>query len=115
MKELAKEWFKARKGWSYAPVQNGYGEHGIHDRVGCVPVLITQDMVGLVIGEFVSIECKAPGRRNEPRRGMSAHQEEVMDKIYDAGGKTIVCDGQEDLDRLDSPIWRRGPKDLTRG
>ena len=73
VKELAKEWFKARKGWSYAPVQTGYGEHGIHDRVGCVPLLITQDMVGLVIGEFVSIECKAPGRRSEPRRGMSVH------------------------------------------
>lgn len=109
VKALVKQWFKDRGGWSYAPVQNGLGEHGIHDRVGCIPIVVTHEMVGTVIGQFVSIECKKPGRRGEPNRGMSKNQIRVMDEVYDAYGKTIVCDGQDDLDRLDSPIWRRFP------
>jgi len=101
VKEMARDWFLDRDGWSYAPVQNGLGVHGIHDRVGVVPVLITPDMVGRKIGAFVSIECKAPGRRGEPRRGLRMHQLLVGEKIREAYGLTVVCDGQEDLDRLD--------------
>lgn len=107
VKTLVKDWFDARGAWSYAPIQNGMGVHGIPDRVGCVPLLITQEMVGKRIGMFVAVECKRPGRRTEQNRGMSKHQQLVVDAIYDAHGRAVVCDGLDDMDRLLSPIWLR--------
>lgn len=108
VKAIVKKWFDDRCAWSYAPVQNGLGVHGIHDRIGCVPITITQGMVGKKIGMFVSVEAKKPGRRGEPDRGMSKHQGLVMDAIYEAYGRSIVCDGYEDLERLDNAaFWKR--------
>lgn len=106
VKELVKAWFKARGGWSYAPIQNGLGEHGIHDRVGCIPLVITQAMVGKRIGLTVTVESKEPGRRNEERRGMSKHQQLQMEAALAAGGFSICCDGGEDLERLDYNLDR---------
>ncbi len=100
VKALAFDWFKDLRGWSYSPVQNGLGVHGIADRLGVIPVTVTPNMVGKRIGLFVAIEAKRPGRRNEPMRGMSKHQYIVMTDILTAGGLSIVCDGQEDLDGL---------------
>lgn len=100
VKDLVKRWFDVRNAWSYAPIQTGMGVHGIHDRIGCVPVTITPNMVGRKIGVFVSIEAKAPGRRGEERRGMSPHQARHLKEIVAASGASIVCDGQEDLDLL---------------
>ena len=105
VKALVKDWFDARGAWSYAPIQTGMGVHGIPDRVGVVPIIITPEMVGKRIGLFVGIESKRPGRRTEQDRGLSKHQKMVMDAINAADGVAIVCDGQEDLDRLDS--WLR--------
>ena len=100
VKTLVSDWFKSLSAWHYAPIQNGLGVHGIHDRVGCVPVTVTPGMVGKKIGLFVSVEAKAEGRREEERRGMSTHQYNHMTDILTAGGLSIVCDGQEDLDKL---------------
>lgn len=100
VKALVKEWFEARKGWSYAPIQNGLGEHGIPDRVGCVPVTVTPEMVGKRIGLFVAVESKAPGRRNEKDEGMTKNQLEKQRAIRDTGGLAIRCDGIADLDAL---------------
>lgn len=97
VKALVKKWFDERGAWSYAPVQNGLGVHGIPDRVGCVPVTIMQEMVGKKYGVFVAVECKKPGRRNEPDRGMSKHQAIVRSLIHKVHGKAIVCDGEDDL------------------
>jgi hypothetical protein len=112
VKALVKEWFEARDAWSYAPIQNGLGEHGIPDRVGCVPVVVTPEMVGKRIGLFVSVECKKPGRRSEPSRGMSKHQELVMDAVRAAHGISEVVDGENDLASIDWElnmlITRRG-------
>ena len=105
--KLVKPWYEKRGAWHYAPIQNGLGEHGIHDRIGCVPIVVTQEMVGKKIGVFVSVEAKAPGRRGEPRRGMSVHQQRQMDAIYAAHGFTVVCDGPEDLQRLDEIMHSR--------
>jgi hypothetical protein len=104
VKELTKEWFEARKAWSYAPIQNGLGEHGIHDRVGCVPVVVTEHMVGMTVGLFVSLECKAPGRRGEKDRGLSTHQRIKMDAINEAHGISDVVDGREDLSAVDGQL-----------
>jgi len=101
VKALVKDWFDSRGAWSYAPIQNGMGVHGIHDRIGCVPVVITSDMVGMKLGVFVSVEAKAPGRRGEAARGMSAHQARNLKEIREAFGASIVCDGQEDLQFLE--------------
>lgn len=104
VKELVKDWFKARRGWSYAPVQSGLGEHGIHDRVGGIPITVTPEMVGKTVAILTTVESKRPGRRGEPRRGMSHHQEEKLNDVLAIGGLSIVCDGREDLAGLDAAI-----------
>ena len=107
VKTLVHDWYKARNAFSWATVQNGMGIHGIHDRTGVVPVIVTPEMVGKRIGLFVSVEAKRPGRRNEQDRGMSKHQvifmvgEDGKGGVIGAGGVSICCDGQEDLDTLD--------------
>lgn len=96
VKALVKKWFDARGAWHYAPIQNGMGVAGIHDRIGCVPITITPEMVGKRFGLFVSVESKRPGRRTEKDRGMSAKQREHLTSILAAGGVALVCDGGED-------------------
>mgnify|MGYP001565591909 CR=1 FL=1 len=103
--KLVKPWYDARGAWHYAPIQNGMGEHGIHDRIGCVPVVVTQEMVGKKIGLFVSVEAKRPGRREEKDRGMSHHQNAHMNDINEAGGISVVADSKEDLNILDWLIF----------
>lgn len=100
VKALVKDWFDRFRAWSYAPIQTGMGAHGIHDRIGCVPITITPEMVGYTVGLFVSVEAKRPGRRGEAREGMSAHQEDNLECINARGGVSICCDGVEDLKRL---------------
>jgi len=101
VKALVADWFKARGAWHYAPLQNGLGVHGVHDRVGGVPIIVTPEMVGTRICLSTTVEAKKPGRRGEQDRGMSKHQMLFMESVLAAGGISICCDGQEDLDRLD--------------
>lgn len=104
VKALVKNWFDSRKGYHYAPIQNGLGVHGVPDRLGVIPVTITPDMVGKTVGLFVSVEAKKPGRRNEKDRGMSKHQVLFQEGVIKAGGLSVCCDGQDDLDVLDAWI-----------
>lgn len=104
VKALVKDWFDKRSAWHFAPIQNGLGVHGIHDRIGCVPVTVTQEMVGHKIGMFVSVEAKAPGRKREPREGLSVHQLNNMLAIHKAAGISITCDSAHDLLALDGEI-----------
>jgi hypothetical protein len=104
VKELVFQWFKSRGGFSYAPVQNGLGVHGVPDRLGVIPITVTPAMVGKRIGLFVSVEAKRPGRRNESYRGMSKHQVLFWEGVIKAGGLSICCDGYEDLQRLEAQI-----------
>lgn len=104
VKTLVADWFKAHAAWHYAPIQNGLGVHGIHDRIGCVPVTVTPQMIGKRIGLFVSVESKKPGRRGENNRGMSMHQFNHMEAIRAAGGISICCDGYEDLAELGAEL-----------
>ena len=97
VKDKVKRWFDSLKAWSYAPMQNGLGAHGIPDRVGCVPVLITQEMVGKIFGLFVAVECKGEGRRGEEDRGCTKNQVDQLRGISEAGGVALVCDGEADL------------------
>ena len=104
VKDLVLQWFKQREGFSYAPVQNGFGVHGVHDRIGALPITVTPEMVGKRIALFVSVEAKKPGRRNEPDRGMSKHQVMFMEGVQKAGGVSVCCDGYEDLEQLEGQI-----------
>ena len=101
VKDKVKAWYDRLGAWSYAPIQNGMGVHGIPDRVGCVPVVITQEMVGKVFGMFVAIEAKGEGRRGEKDRGCTPNQVEQLKGIGEAKGVALVCDGDEDLRSLD--------------
>jgi len=102
VKDLVKKWYDARGAWSYAPIQNGMGEHGIPDRVGCVPVKITPEMVGKTLGLFVAVESKKPGRRGEKNCGASSAQVNQLREINVAHGVGVLADGQSDIEVLDA-------------
>ena len=57
------------------------------DLIGIAPVTITQDMVGKVIGVFVSIECKADAA--EVRRAPAA-QQRWAELVASLGGYSLV-------------------------
>lgn len=104
VKDMVRQWYDAHGAHHYAIVQSGLGVHGLHDRVGTIPIVVTQAMVGKTIGLTVTVESKRPGRRNEPDRGMSKHQVLFWEGVTGAGGLSICCDGVEDLARLESQI-----------
>jgi hypothetical protein len=101
VKALVKEWYDLAGAWSYAPIQTGMGAHGIPDRIGCVPIVVPQAMVGEKIGLFVAVESKRPGRRGEKDRGLSQHQKNNLAVINLASGVGICCDGVDDLQLLE--------------
>lgn len=97
VKALVKKVLDSHKAWSYAPIQTGMGAHGIPDRIACVPIKITQEMVGQTVGLFVGIEAKRPGRRGEKNAGATGQQINQLREIIDAGGVALLVDGQEDI------------------
>lgn len=100
VKKLVKKVFDDAGAWSYAPIQTGMGAHGIPDRVGCVPVTITPEMVGQTFGLFVAVEAKRPGRRGEKNAGATGAQMQNLRDIIDAGGIAVLADGSDDCDVL---------------
>jgi hypothetical protein len=105
VRQLVKDWFKARNAFRFSVVQNGLGIHGIHDDLGMVPIAITPEMVGKTIALSVTVESKKPGRRGEKDRGMSKHQILFQEGVIAAGGLSICCDGEDDLRQLDHLLW----------
>lgn len=100
VKALVKKMLDSHKAWSYAPIQTGMGQHGIPDRIACVPVTITEAMVGQTVGLFVGVEAKRPGRRGEKNAGATGQQINQLREIIDAGGVGLLVDGQDDVDFL---------------
>ena len=100
VKKLVKKVFDDAGAWSYAPIQTGMGAHGIPDRVGCVPMTITPEMVGQPFGLFVAVEAKRPGRRGEKNAGATGAQMQNLRDIIDAGGIAMLADGSDDCDVL---------------
>lgn len=115
VKKLVAKWYVSNNGYSYAPVQSGRGIHGVPDRVGCVPVKITPEMVGTTVGLFVAVESKAPGRRMEPKAGLAPAQFLQLEGIIDASGVGVLADGEVDITNLDATMkaLRQGIK-ITR-
>lgn len=102
VKKLVKTMFDKLGAWSFAPIQNGMGAHGIPDRIACVPVKITEAMVGKTIGVFAAIEAKKPGRRDEALGGATGLQVHQLREIIAAGGYAALVDGQDEIDGL---LW----------
>lgn len=104
VKTLVKKWYDVRGAWSYAPVQRGMGVHGIPDRVGCLPIVITPEMVGMTFGLFVAVEAKKPGRRGEKNGGAEPSQVNQLRGIIEARGVSALVDGMHDLDWLTATV-----------
>lgn len=64
---------------------------GIPDGILCVPLVITQEMVGRRIGVFAAAEFKRP---KEDERDLQGYQ---IEKIKEAGGFAGVCRSVEDV------------------
>ncbi len=93
VKAFVKKWYDRLDAWSYAPVQNGMGVVGIPDRIGCVPRVITPDMVGQTIGVFVAVECKAPGKEGT----VTPNQQAQIAGIRNASGIALVVSMEDQL------------------
>jgi hypothetical protein len=64
------------------------------DLIGIRPVVITQDMVGAVIGQFVSIECKHEGWKPSMSDEHEAAQARWAELVLLAGGYATFSTGQ---------------------
>lgn len=87
VKDGVKNWLRKLQAYWHMPVQNGMGAPALDFHV-CVPIVITQAMVGKTIGVYVGIETKAPGKHPTPR------QLRTMREIEDAGGVALCVDQQ---------------------
>jgi hypothetical protein len=96
VKAKVKEYLKARGIWWFMPVSNGMGSHGI------------PDIIAIIDGRFVGIECKAPGKRNNT----SELQKTQIAAINAAGGLAIVIDDPEQLPHLLHPQPERDERQL---
>ena len=68
---------------------------GTHDRVGCVPVVITQDMVGMTFGRYCQIEVK------KPKGGVKGDlQEYHHEKVLSLGGISGFAKSVADVEEL---------------
>lgn len=74
------------KAWFFMPVPTGRGVGGVPDFIACVPVVITEEMIGQRVGLFVGIETKAPGKEHT----VTPLQHRQMDAIRGAGGQVYV-------------------------
>ena len=63
------------------------------DLIGIRPVVITQEMVGSVIGQFVSVECKREGWRPRANDGQEQAQRRWKDVVNKLGGYAIISTG----------------------
>ena len=68
--------------WRFAPVQMGYGVHGVPDELICIR------------GKFFAVELKAPGGK------ATGLQMEQIRRIRRAGGWAVVCIGKDGVDRV---------------
>lgn len=67
------------------------------DLIGWEPVLITPDMVGSVIARFLSVECKAPDWRLDPRDPHEMAQVAWAQLVISGGGRAIFATGTDSL------------------
>lgn len=56
------------------------------DLIGCTPVQITPGHVGMTIGVFTALECKAPGWHLTPGDQRGQAQQKFIDLVRGVGG-----------------------------
>ena len=98
-KKVIAPWLKSLGAWYFMPVSRGMGVHGVPDFVSCVPITITQEMVGKTVGLFVAPEAKRPDKKHNA----SGLQMVQMGKIDAAGGVTGVISCEWDVAHMQ---WR---------
>ena len=102
LEKKVKEAVKAvLKGWGcyqFWPVQSGIGAHTV-DCLACIPVRITEEMVGTVLGVFVAIETK----RTKVDKPTGA-QGEVLKQVSRAGGGAALIHTVHDMEIEDGLI-----------
>lgn len=95
VKKDIKDWIKKYSpgAWGWAPVKTVHGVNGIPDFIYCVPVRITEDMVGTDIGMFVGIEAKKTGGTQ------TQNQQDRERDIKNAEGFYLLIEGCDAVDR----------------
>lgn len=88
VKDACKRRLKQLGAYYFMPVSNGMGKHGIPDIIVCLPVEVTQDMVGKKLGVFCAVETKAPGRLSNA----TPLQLKNVEEINQCGGFADVID-----------------------
>ena len=88
VKEAVKRLLIKKDCYYFFPMQNGLGRTGIPDIIGCIPTVITPDMVGKTIGQFLAVETKAPGRL----RNVTPTQVRELKAIAEYGGIAVLAD-----------------------
>lgn len=76
--------------FTFLPASGVMGSNGIPDFVCCVPMEITQDMVGQTVGVFAGVEAKTM------RGKVSDLQRDKLHKIADAAGVACLVWGSDD-------------------
>lgn len=92
VKAQVKDWLNAHGVWHFSPVSNGMGKNGIPDLICCYQ------------GQFLGIECKAPGKRHT----VTPLQQRELRKIDAAGGIALVVDDASQLPHLLGDLIRAG-------
>ena len=98
-KKIIKPWLSKLHAWQFMPVSRGMGVSGIPDHIACVPIMITQEMVGKTVGLFVAPEAKSPTKKHNA----SGKQILQMGKIDEAAGVTGVISNEWDCAHMQ---WR---------
>ena len=94
VKLKVRECLKAANAWSFAPIIMGpLGRHGIPDILACVPVTVTEEMVGKTLGVFVAVETKAPGKL----KNTTPNQRKELKEIHEASGVALVVDRKDEV------------------
>lgn len=88
---IQKFWRRVMKGWVFKVHGNEFTGSGIPDLVGCVPITITKEMVGLTVGIFVALEAK----RDEDEEA-SIIQLQTIEEIKAAYGYSEVVGSVEE-------------------
>lgn len=91
-----------KKAWGLAlslvknmhPIMAGLGVNGSSDLIGFKKVVITQNMIGTTIAQFLAIEVKTENDTLKP------DQQTFMDAVNDAGGIAGVARSPEDAKRI---------------
>jgi hypothetical protein len=79
-------------------VPTGFSKNGIPDHIWCVPITITQELVGRKIGAFIGVESKGPGGQ---LKGIQAVR---LSEIMEAGGFSAVAWSPEDAYKIQQQL-----------